>query len=83
MKNVVGAFLYYLIKMNKYDNIVIMIYMRVNMKNKELVKYLILHWKGDRHYSFLILYTYVYIYIILISYLQCPNNSRLNSVILQ
>ena len=43
MKNVVGVFLYYLIKMNKYDNIVIMIYMRVNMKNKELVKYLILH----------------------------------------
>ena len=64
MKNVVGAFLYYLIKMNKYDNIVIMIYMRVNMKNKELVKYLILHWKGDRHYSFLILYTYVYIHIL-------------------
>ena len=64
MKNVVGAFLYYLIKMNKYDNIVIMIYMKVNMKNKELMKYLILHWKGDRlFYSFLyFILMYIYIY---------------------
>ena len=37
--------------MNKYDNIYIYIYiyiyMRVNMKDKELVEYLIPHWKWE------------------------------------
>ena len=61
--------------MNKYDNIYIYIYkyMRVNMKDKELVEYLIPHWKWE----------WLFLLIVVINGLICiTSNIGLNTFII-